>query len=88
MQCSNCKGTDLEKSSYDYYICKSCGNISYDRLAFDKKKNPLNEYYFVAALGVVITIVVILILLFMTALSKKNQIQQNIQEPMIQAEKK
>ncbi len=88
MQCSNCKGSDLEKSLYDYYICKNCGNINYDRLTYGKKKNPLNEYYFVAVLGVIVIIVVILILLFMTVLSRKNQIPQIIQKSEIQAEKK
>ena len=87
MQCSNCKGTDLEKSVYDYYICKNCGNINYGSSNFGRKKNPLNEYYFVAVLGVIVTIVVILILLLMTALSRKNQIEQIIQKPEIQAEK-
>jgi heme exporter protein D len=86
MQCSNCKSTDLEKSVYDYYICKNCGNINYGSSNFGKKKNPLNEYYFVAVLGVIVTIVVVLVLLLMTALSRKNHIEQVIQKNEIQAE--
>lgn len=87
MQCPNCKGTDLEKSVYDYYICKNCGNINYESFNSGKKKSQLNEYYFMAVLGVIVTIVVILILLFMTALNRKNQVEQIIQKPEVQAEK-
>ena len=88
MQCSNCKGTDLEKSVYDYYICRNCGNIYYEGSSFGKKKNPLNEYYFIAVLGTVITIVVILILLFMTAVNRKGKIEQSVTNPAVQAEKR
>ncbi len=88
MQCSNCKGTDFEKSVYDYYICKKCGNFYYESSSFSKKKNPLNEYYFIAALGTVVTIVVILILLFMTAVNRKGKIQQSVQTPSLETEKR
>lgn len=88
MQCSNCKSTDLEKSVYDYYICNNCGNIHYEGAGFGKKKNPLNEYYFIAVLGTVITIVVILILLFMTAVNRKGKVEQSVLNSASQTDKK
>lgn len=88
MQCSNCKGTDLEKSVYNYYICKNCGNIHYENSTLGKKQNPLTEYYFIVVLVTIVTIVVILILLFMTAVNKKNQFGESVQKYEVQAEKK
>ena len=88
MQCANCSGTDFDKSGYNYYICKNCGNLQYEGSGSNRKSNPLSEYYFLGGLAVGIMIIVILILLFMTALSRKDRIKPVIKSGTVQVEKK
>lgn len=72
MQCKNCGGKDFQKSTYNYYICNTCGNIIYDEKFSPKKKNSFGELYLLLIIGTAIMIITILILLFATASSKKN----------------
>lgn len=87
MQCPNCKKNDFDKSWYDYYICRNCGSFYYDNNKAEKKPGVLNDYYFMAGVGIVVFIILILVLLYITALSRKEKIASEVKTQTVEIKK-
>lgn len=88
MQCKNCGSRDFQKSTYNYYICASCGNLYYEDKYGKKKSKPISDIYFILIIGTGVMIVTILILLFVTASSKKENAKNLKQSPAVTEVKK
>jgi len=88
MQCKNCGSRDFQKSTYNYYICSSCGNLYYEDKYGKKKSKPINDLYFILIIGTGVMIITILILLFVTASSKKESVKQLQKAPAMKDVKK
>ena len=83
MQCKNCGSRDFQKSTYNYYICSSCGNLYYEDKYTKKKSKPISDLYFILIIGTGVMIITILILLFVTASSKKENVKQVKKVPAV-----
>jgi hypothetical protein len=88
MQCVYCNGRDFDKSSYDYYICRTCGRLHYENKSGRKKTGAVSELYFAIGAGSVVIIIAILILLFVTAAGKREKMNTSAGKPAISSEKK
>jgi len=88
MQCMYCKGQDLDKISYNYYECRTCGKLNYEEKLDKEKSGALGEIYFAIGILAVVLIITILILLFVTAANKKQKLQSASQSRVISTEKK
>jgi hypothetical protein len=88
MQCIYCNGRDFDRSSYDYYICRTCGKLHYENKSGRKKSGAISELYFAIGAGSVVIIIAILILLFVTAAGKREKMNSSSEKTTVSSEKK